>query len=264
MQSLTLTLRRAAITYFALATTVAHADPEQARARYKAANEHYAAARFDLALVELEAAYAANPEPEYLFAIAQVHRVKQDCQKAIPAYGAYLRTGPAPEATKMAQKMIDQCVASGASVIPAQQTEAAQAQPQAQPATPAAPAEPLVIREVQRVHLRDVTLPWYRDVWGDVLAGSGLVGLIVGGVALARASSHDDKAATSTNYGAFDDELRARDRAQVIGGVALTAGGVLIVGGLLHYALRPKKVKTEVRIDPGTGEASVSIGWPSF
>jgi hypothetical protein len=114
---------------------------------------------------------------------------------------------------------------------------------------------------VQRVHTREVTLPWYRDTWGNVLVGGGLAGFLVGTVAWVTANGRDDDATASASYQGFDDELRARDRWQLTGNIAFATGGVLVVGGLLHYALRPKRVRTEVLVDPAGGAASLGVSW---
>jgi hypothetical protein len=232
-------------------TATAFAQPSEGERRFAIGEDHYQAGRYDQALVELEAAQAADPQPKYLWAIAQVYRLKGDCGHAITAYGAYLRTGPSPAATMRTQAFIDQCAAT---IVPAPA-----ALPAPQPAGP--PAEPLIIREVQRVHTRDVTLPWYRDAWGDALVGGGVACLVGGAIGFAVASNHDTAATHAPDYQTVDREVRARDRAQTIGGVTLAAGGALVLGGLLRYALRPKRVRTEVQIDPAAKTAGFSLAW---
>jgi len=241
----------------------AHAQPAERARRVDLASAHYAAARYDEALVELEAAYKADPQPELLFAIAQAYKAKQDCAKAIKAYGDYLRTGPRPAATRMTQLAIDECNTILAAQKPPEAPTEAGRTPTVEPPAPVVvpPTQPMIIREVQRVHTKEVTLPWYRDNWGNVLVGSGLGIALVGTVALVMANSYDSSATGRDSYNDFDKDLAARDRARTVGIVSAIAAGGLVLGGLLHYALRPKKVKTEVLVDPTTRSGSIGVSW---
>lgn len=231
-------------------SATAGAQPAEGERRFTLAQGHYAAGRYDVALTELQAAQVADPQPEYLWAIAQAYRLKGDCSKAVPAYGDYLRTGPPPAATRATQLLIDECAAKLATADTAPL-----------PPPPRVPAEPLVIREVKRVHTREITLPWHRDSWGNALLGAGVGCFVVGAIGFGVAGGHDSSATETSSYQRFDDEIRARDRAKVIGVIALSAGGALVVGGLLHYALRPKRIKTEVLVEPGGAGATIGVSW---
>src|SRR5687768_13103854 len=79
------------------------AAEKQAARRLEAATTHYTAGRYSEAIAELHAAYQTDPQPEYLFGIAQAYRFAGDCERAIEGYGVYLRTGPTPGATKATQ-----------------------------------------------------------------------------------------------------------------------------------------------------------------
>lgn len=230
---------------------------------FETALGHYKAARYDEAVAELRLARAADPQPQYLWAMAQAYRFSGECLKAIDLFGEYLRTGPKPDATKATQIAIDDCeatLAAAASAPPSPQLSA----PAAAPPPPPPPSEPLVIREVQRVHTRELYIPWYRDWQGDVLAGAGVATLLVGAGALLVASGDEDNAAAAATYDAHDRALRSRDRAETIGTVALVAGGALVAGALVRYALRPKRVKTEVVVEPVPGGATLGVSWVSW
>ncbi len=229
--------------------------------RYVAANAHYEAGRYAEAIVELRAAYAADAQGQYLFAIAQAHRMADECETAIEAFGAFLRTGPKPNATKAAQRYIDDCRATLAAKRAAAQAAAASQTPAPapQPAPPPPPSEPLVVREVERVYTREVYIPWYGDWQGDTLAAAGVVTLLTGVTFLVIANGHDDDATHATSYDALDRSLTLRDRDQVVGGIAIATGSALAVAALARYALRPKRVQTEVFVQPAQSGASVGV-----
>jgi tetratricopeptide (TPR) repeat protein len=233
--------------------SVAHADPDDLK-HYKLAETHYLAAEYEQAIAELKLAFAASPEPQYLFAMGQAYRASGDCAHAIESYGSYLRTGPKSTATRETQLLVDECQTK----LAAERSATAEAPPAAA-VVPGPPRDPLVIREVQWVRTRETFVPWYRDWRGDALAGAGGASLAIGAIALVLASHHDDAATHETTYAGFDGQLRARDRDQVIGGIAIGAGCALVAGGLIRYALRPKHLRTEVIVDPTTG-GGVTVG----
>jgi hypothetical protein len=233
------------------------ADPApQAFEHYKIASVHYRAGEYEQAIAELRIAFSTSPEPQYLFAMGQAFRASGDCAHANESYHAYLRTGPTSTATRETQLLVDECDTK----LAAERT----AEPAAAPAPappPGPPKDPLVIREVQWVRTRETFIPWYRDWRGDALVGAGTTSLVVGTIALVLASHHDDAATRAVGYSGFDSEIRARDRDQQIGAVALTVGTALIGGGLLRYALRPKTLRTEVIVDPTNGGVTVGAAW---
>jgi tetratricopeptide (TPR) repeat protein len=232
---------------------MAFADPSHDDLQhYKDAEVHYRAGDYEQAIAELRLAFAASPEPQYLFAMGQAYRASGDCARAIESYGAYLRTGPKPNATRETQLLVDECQGKLAS------TRVAAPEP-APAVAPGPPRDPLVIREVQWMRTRETIVPWYRDWLGDTAVGAGTASLVAGSIALVLASHRDDAASRATTYNVLQTELRARDRDQLIGGVSIGAGCALIAGGLIHYALRPKRVRTEVVVDPAAG-GGVTVG----
>jgi hypothetical protein len=242
-----------------LATVVAAQTPPQANAKFRSAQDHYNRGQYAEAIADLRDAFAVDPQPQYLWAMAQAFRQSGDCARALEQYRAYLRSGPKPAATMATQALIDECeTALGP-------RDAATPQPPAPaPATPTLPSAPMVIREVQRVYTRETIIPWYRDWIGDSLAGASLVGIAAGTIFLVEAKHHDDDATNATTFGAARAAVDARDRANVIGGVAIASGVACAVGALARYALRPKRVKTEVYVEPTGDGVKVGIAgrWP--
>src|SRR5437867_9257716 len=76
---------------FAPATALA-GDKEDARAHVARATQAHKEARFEDALVELEAAYQLDPKPDLLYAIGQVDAKLGRCDEAIDHYRRFAAT----------------------------------------------------------------------------------------------------------------------------------------------------------------------------
>jgi hypothetical protein len=66
----------------------------KAKAHFKQGTSYQQAGMLDDAIVEYEAAYALVPEADFLFNIAQCHRLKGDRPKALDYYRRYLEAAP--------------------------------------------------------------------------------------------------------------------------------------------------------------------------
>ncbi|MEJ7601455.1 MAG: hypothetical protein WKG01_26360 [Kofleriaceae bacterium] len=80
-----------------------------ARARIEAASAHHQAGRFKEALDELTIAYTLHPQPDLLYAIAQVHVKLGNCTQAITFYERFLSTHPPDEPADAAREAIEIC-----------------------------------------------------------------------------------------------------------------------------------------------------------
>jgi hypothetical protein len=96
--------------------------------------------------------------------------------------------------------------------------------------------------EVARIHIARchevVRPPWYKDVLGDILVGSGVVALGVGAAYWATFESDDQARFASTNEAQY---LRVKSNAadeQTIATVSISAGVGLIAGGVIRYLTR--------------------------
>lgn len=195
----------------------------------KAAQQHVAKAmeahkrdRFADAIVELQAAYAIDPQPDLLFAIGQLHVKLNNCPEAIAYYERYLATSPTPNATADTRQAIDTCKAG---TPPTEQSSSVWRWTDWSVAPPLSPP---------------AATPWYRDPLGDVLVVGGTAALVVGAFVYHDARSEIGDANAAPSYARHlelvDDARTKRTYAVVLigGGAALAAAGVL------HYVLRDR------------------------
>jgi tetratricopeptide (TPR) repeat protein len=218
----------AALLVFPLA---AHAGPkEQAEAQVhiQKATEAHQAGTFDVALAELEAAYALDPQPDLLYAIGQVHVKLNNCPVAITYYEKFLATGPGPEPTTAANEAIDSCRAQLAAQPP---------EPEPQPPPPPPPPPPQGKKF---------------DVIGTTLVGVGVVSTIVGVVMYSGAINKLDDAEHAPTYDESEqliDDAQSKRTLAVIFSVA----GVAAIGiGAWHYLHFRKTEKPSVAVTPTT------------
>lgn len=93
--------------------------------------QRYAAGEYLVAADKFEAAYALDPDPAYLFNIAQAYRFGNACAKAATSYKAFLLEVPNPPNATKVQQYLDQS------------EECAKTQAAAEPAVPPTP-DPVV------------------------------------------------------------------------------------------------------------------------
>jgi hypothetical protein len=111
-------------------------------------------------------------------------------------------------------------------------------------------------------------VPWYRDGWGDLLAGAGVLAL--GGAAVSFGAGERQAQLTQDAGGDYPSYLSHRQSAQALrmtGGVMAAAGGVALAAGIVRYLwLRPRVPPVSVALSTG-GATSVgltvegSLGW---
>jgi tetratricopeptide (TPR) repeat protein len=111
-------MTRSLLRWLAVASLVCFVWSAPARAEdraTKAAQKHfekgqklYNLAKFDLALVEYEAAYDAKPLADFLFNIAQCYRNLEDYDRAIFSFKKYLKEKPDADDRASVEKFIDE------------------------------------------------------------------------------------------------------------------------------------------------------------
>jgi iron complex outermembrane receptor protein len=74
----------------------AHADDDAAQARsfYEKGMAHYQLEEYDAAIEKWEAGFRIRPVPEFLYNIAQAHRLAKRLEKAVSFYRKYLNMNP--------------------------------------------------------------------------------------------------------------------------------------------------------------------------
>ena len=177
--------RAVAVAVVLVATTsVARAEPSgraarDARAHLAAADRAFKKARYDDALAHVQAAYAADPRPEFLIVFAQVYRAMGQPRRAVEACELYLSTAPdgarAAEARALAQ-------AAQQEVDAAKPAEPAAAT--SEPVAPAAKVEPVAAVSVPPVALVVASAPPPRRHRTALIVGVTVGAAVVVGAAL--------------------------------------------------------------------------------
>lgn len=210
-----------------------------ARAHLDAGTKFFNIQQYDKAADEYQQAYLLDPDPAYLYAVAQAQRLGGDCEKALLSYQAYLRTNPTDPSK--AQKNIERCQQDLANHTVTHETmiqaPVIEAPVIPAPQPPGGPAAPEMVAE-----------PWSGDWVGHVLVGGGVLAAAGGAyffMAGRSAISDNNGAATYDQFASAHGGLGNAHTKEVIGVSAMAAGGALLVGGVLHYYLhtRPEPVE---------------------
>jgi hypothetical protein len=225
-----------ALLVLVIVTGVARADDSESH--YDKGKQLYAAKDFVGAAAEFEAARAIDPQPRYIFNLAQAQRMAGHCADAVTSYQAFLATAPVEAQASVARAGLEKC-------------KAQVTQLQLQPAPPA--PQPPVLQPARKNEEVLVERPrWYRDRWGDALVAAGAASAItsVSLYVLAR------KAASATfEPGTVDDYEANRRRAgtrqtwaAVLAGVSVLCAG----GGVVRFV--------SVSGEPARGSVAVAVG----
>lgn len=254
--------------------TPAFADPaREAKEHFQLASAAHKAGRFRDALKELMLAYALEPRPELLYAIAQVHVKLGECPQAISFYERFLASNPKAEHASRANAAITICKTNPPP-------------PEAQQANPDKPREDLgptreehlrkaaeadALAASERRKTEEARLAAERDrenekrynrhparTWAFVGMGLGAGSAIAGGV-FALSARNAQSAFTDAGCGDRDSVLSAEqvatcrsdadrgERNALLGNILLGAGGAVFVTSLLVLVLDPGNVE---RPDP--------------
>jgi tetratricopeptide (TPR) repeat protein len=193
--------------------------------------------KYDVALTELDAAFALDPQPDLLYAIGQVHVKLNNCPVAISFYERFLATNPAPDAQTAANDAITTCRANTAPP-PTSEPQSTQTILPAPPAPPA-PA------------------PRF-DAIGTTLVGLGVVSTLVGVIMYSGAISTLDDAERARTYTAHDDLVDDAHSKRTLA-VVFGAAGVAAIGvGAWHYVRFRNSEQARVAITPSTSGGMVT------
>src|SRR5258705_10562601 len=98
-----------ALVVVALSSGPAGADPQSAAQHHEHGKELFKAKDYPGAVTEFAAAYAGDPQPKYLYNLAQAQRFSGDCKAAIASYEKFLATAPEPDDVGFANAGIAKC-----------------------------------------------------------------------------------------------------------------------------------------------------------
>jgi len=215
------------------------ADDAKAKAHEhsEAGTKFFNIQEYDKAADEYQQAYLLDPDPAYLYAVAQAQRLGGDCEKALLSYKAYLRTNPVDPSK--AQTNIERCEQDLANHTVTRETriEAPIIEAPVIPAPPPPPAEPEM-----------VSAPWSGDWVGHVLVGTGVVATAAGAYFFMTgrsAISDNNTASTYDQFASAHGGLGNAHTKEVIGVSAMAVGGALVVGGVIHYFVHTRPTPVE-------------------
>lgn len=172
-------------------------------------------------------AHEETGEAAYLYAQAMSLRRAGSCRSAIGAFETFIAAGPPPADIEAAQTQIGECESllekSGANEAPKEEPP-----PPVEPSPP--PVEPAVVAA-------PADQPrWYRDPLGGVLVGVGAAAAVTGGALLGVSYASADVPPDESERG-YDDRSTSVRRLSIAGISMLAAGGALLIGGTIRYAL---------------------------
>jgi tetratricopeptide (TPR) repeat protein len=216
--------------------------------------EHH---QYEDAIAELRAALSIDPQPDILYALGQAERRRGNCERAIEYYSSCLALVKDPAAAAAVKVQIERCqVATGEPkppapppapveepTTPAKEERADLPTATATTAPPPAPLPPPPVPLVQPAPPHRG--PWIADPLGVTLSVAGLAGVAAGGALLGIAELRLDDAANS--YQQYAD-ARSAPTLWIGGVVALAAGGALILGGIVRYAVVAKHRRAPVGV----------------
>lgn len=177
----------------------------------------------DGARARIESAYAANPDPRFVYMHAALEEHVGRCDRAVTLYVAFLEDTDDPLDREEAEAGLERCGAPVPSPQPQQPTP-----PPAAIETP--PATDTTASEV--IPLRK---PWHQNPLGWTLIGVGAAAGAAGGALLVLADG-SARAANDSGQQSSYEQARLRVRPWRTGGaLALTAGSALMVAGIVRF-----------------------------
>jgi tetratricopeptide (TPR) repeat protein len=231
----------------AAAQTLTPAQLEQRDAHASAAVAYYENGNFEGAITEYRAAYAIDPQPDFVFAMAMIEQQRGGCAEAVRLADEFAATAPPAEDVEVLEAAIADCRERVAPLVvdsdPPPAGDAAMQPP---------PTEPPPV--AQR--------PFYTDRLADTLVGLG-VAVNVGAIVLfVRSRGQLDDA---EEPGLTQDEYQARwDRAsstQVLSSVAGSFGLALVAVGVHRWITGDRPAESSVSVEPTSGGAQVNAAW---
>jgi tetratricopeptide (TPR) repeat protein len=242
----------------AMAPARAFADAKaDAKEHIEKASAAHEAGKLDAALTELNIAYTLDPQPELLYAIAQVHVQLGHCPMAITFYKRFLATRPSDEAVAVVKEAIHTCETAPPPAIETKPEPEPEPKPEPKP-EPVAPPPPEPAKPIPAPAVVVDQPPFYTDVIGDAFVGVGLVSGIIGMIEYASARSALDDAEHAPTYAASQSLVNtAHTRRNV--SIGLGVGGLVLIGtGVAHYVLHRPDTGSGVAVAPGHGGGIVT------
>jgi hypothetical protein len=264
--------------------------PPKARAQSKGASvkthmdraaKAHKAKKFDVALTELEAAYAIDPQPKLLFAIAQVQAKLDRCDGAIENYEKYLASIKDKQKQSIVKQAIEACRTKIAAATPPPEPtpppstdnvfrdQKPAEEPPPPPAVEPAPEPTPIVDDAPPPAISPILgraetpaisgpRPWYKDVVGDVLVVGGVASGALSVFMYFQAKSELDDAENASTLPGYEQLVNQAHDHRTYAVIFAGAGVVLLGGGLLRYALHDSGESRGVALAPTSGGAVVT------
>ena len=257
-----------------LATSIASAGPDDelrppkerppTSAQRRAARKHYSAASkafrsgdYKTALDELHGAYDAEPRPEYLYSIAQVHLKQNHCIDATVYLQRYLETRPGPTAARSAALQIDTCKKQQPTENPKPvklDSEPRKLEPEPEPEP-----EPVKQPEPPPKRTAKAGIGWFSDRTADyfVIGGatSGVLASLLYVSALGELDAAEGSPTLEEHIDHFDTARSRRLYSLVLGG----AGVALATFGVVHFIRYDRRERRHAAVVPTSGGAMAVV-----
>jgi tetratricopeptide (TPR) repeat protein len=234
-------------------------DPEALSA---AAVERFEAKDYDGAVALFEQAYAADPNPNYLFNIGRVYEEKGDLENAVVYYQRFV--GEPGVDIESRQSATDRLKVLREALAQLEAEEEPKDEPKDEGTEPVVDQPPVTDEDDERAAKRKKAL----RITGYSLMGVGGVGLILGGVfgGLAQRSVKDADADPFVDrQEAFRDRARTQARVAdamfITGGVLAATGLVLVLATLGRKKAAGSDVSRKAMWSPVVGPQHVGVGW---
>jgi tetratricopeptide (TPR) repeat protein len=233
----------------ALLAGVAAAEPEAERL-YRDGQAAYDAQRYDDALAAWTQSYELSHLPGLVFNIAQAHRLRGDCAKAVEAYKKFVALDPRSSERPTAEGFIKD-------LSPCPDDKPTPTPPPPKP--PPAPIE-------SKPPIADVDTGRGKRIAGLAIAGGGLAiagtGLYFGNRAASLGDEVRKACASSCAYPDIRDKDQEGRRDETIQWILYGAGAAAIVTGGVVYMLGAKRASPVAVVPHGDGAVvTFSGGW---
>ena len=240
-------LTSAALVAFLVAPARGEPRPmvETARKELDRARALFDAGDYKGAIAALDAGFAIDPHPDFLYARGQAQRKIGDCPGAIASFRAFLASDPPVRAAEAARTNIERCQ---------------DAAPEPKPAESTGPAAGAQVTAATSDSKPPAPSPWYRDGIGGALAGGSAVALGVGVTFLVLADRHVDGTLEADDLEDYESEKSLVSRNRLIGGISLAVAGGLAAGAVIRYLTRPGPREPSVRPTGEIGPEGATVG----
>jgi len=217
---------------------------------------------FALAAKALESSYKGEESQRTLFAWAQAKRLQGSCNEAGKLFSIYIAKGANEKQSRVAFEMMQDCTEKN----PSNSATPDKIEPDSHITSTNLIVPVVIVKPPDRTETQaPQTNPWYTDVIGLSLVGSGVIGLVASGFIFQSALAiENDKTlkGDESELDSFERRKPISQRRRSLSLVTGIAGGVLLSGGIVYYILRGGSDKESsglsFRLDSTLSELSYS------